>query len=158
MRMLFLFFVTGISFGQQLHRQMLSANGQVASTSKGVKVSQSIGQQSTTGTAVQGKMIVSQGFQQSKSSIAAIKSLPENKTTVYPNPFSDYINFRMSNPVEGKIKFSLFDVQGRLLVYQEKEAQDQELTVSNLNLPAGEYFVKLEGSNYVYSTAILKSK
>lgn len=158
MRMLFVFFFTGISFGQQLHRQMLSASGQVATTSKGVKVSQTIGQQSTTGTAVQGTMIVSQGFQQSKSAIAAVKPLPENKTTVYPNPFTDYLNFRMSSPVEGTITFSLFDVQGRLLVYQEREALDQVLTISNLNLPAGEYFVKLEGRNYLFSTAILKSK
>jgi hypothetical protein len=64
----------------------------------------------------------------------------------------------MTHPVEGKILVSLFDVQGRLLMHQETEAQDQRLTISNLNLPAGEYFVKLEGSNYVYSTAILKSK
>jgi hypothetical protein len=158
MRILFLFFFTGISFGQQLHRQMLSANGQSATTSQGVKVSQTIGQQSTTGTAVHGAMIVSQGFQQGKSAIAAVKPLPENKTTVYPNPFNDQVNFRMTHPVEGKILVSLFDVQGRLLMHQEKEAQDQLLAISNLNLPAGEYFVKLEGSNYVYSTAILKSK
>jgi hypothetical protein len=158
MKILFLFFFTGVSFGQQLHRQMLSANGQVATTPKGVKVSQTIGQQSTTGTAVYGKMIVSQGFQQSKSAAAAVKALPENKTIVYPNPFTDQVNFRMTKPVEGKILFSLFDVQGRLLIYLEKEAIEHLLTIPNLNLPAGKYFVKLEGSNYLYFTAILKYK
>ena len=157
MRFLFLFFFTGIAFGQQLHRQMLSARGKVATTSKGIVVSQTFAQQSTIGTSIKGKMIVSQDFQQSKSSSAVPKKPIENKTTVFPNPITDQVNFKMDHPVPGKIYFSLFDIHGRLLEHQEKEAPDQPLTINNLMLDAGEYFVKLEGPNYSFGTAILKS-
>jgi hypothetical protein len=115
-------------------------------------------QQSTIGTSVNGKMIVSQGFQQSKSSSAAPLKPIENKTTVFPNPITDQVNFKMDHPVPGKISFSLFDIHGRLLEHQEKEAPNQLLTINNLMLAAGEYFVKLEGTNYSFGTAILKSK
>ncbi len=159
MRILILFFFTGITFGQQLHRQMLSASGQVVTTPKGIKVSQTIAQQSATGTSIKKGVFVSQGFQQSNRKAAvALNEMPFNETTVFPNPISDYINFKMTIPVEGKIAFSLFDVQGKRIVYQEKEAIDQVLTITNLALAAGKYFVKLEGNKYSFRTTILKSK
>ena len=158
MKVVVLFFFCGLMYGQKLHHQMLSAQGGVATTPKGVKVSQTIAQQGAIGTSATKKAIVGQGFQQSKVSNAAIVKNDAINTLVYPNPVEDIVNFKFSAPVEGKIAVSIFDIHGRLLLYQEKEAEDTILTITNLLLAAGEYFVKLDGNRYSFATTILKSK
>ena len=158
MKVVVLFFFCSLMYGQKLHHQMLSAQGGVATTSKGVKVSQTIAQQGAIGTSTTKKAIVSQGFQQSKISNTAIVKNDAINTLVYPNPVEDIVNFKFSAPVEGKIAVSIFDIHGRLLLYQEKEAEDNILTITNLLLAAGEYFVKLDGNRYSFATTILKSK
>jgi hypothetical protein len=79
-------------------------------------------------------------------------------TTTYPNPFVDQINFEFSSVISGPIKFSLYDVMGRLVAFQEKPANDTVLTINELSLSEGVYFVKLSAKNYNYSTNLLKSK
>lgn len=158
MKVVLLFFCCSLMYGQKLHHQMLSAQGGVATTSKGLKVSQTIAQQGATGTSVTKKVVLSQGFQQSKISNAAIAQIDAIATLVYPNPVVDEVNFKFSAPVNGKIAVSIFDIHGRLLLFQEKEAVDNILTLNNLLLAAGEYFVKLDGNKYSFSTTILKSK
>ena len=49
----------------------------------------------------------------------------------------------------------MYDVLGRLVVTQEKPATDLILTISELSLAEGEYFVKLSAKNYNYSTNLL---
>lgn len=153
----FIFFCS-LTYGQKLHHQMLSAQGGVATTFKGVKVSQTIAQQGVIGTSSAKKVILSQGFQQSKISNTAILQTDCITTMVYPNPVVESVNFKFSAPVNGKITVSIFDIHGRLLLFQEKEAVDNILTINNLLLAAGEYFVKLDGNLYSFSTTILKSK
>lgn len=137
---------------------MLSAQGGVATTSRGLKVSQTIAQQGAIGTSATSKVVLSQGFQQSKISNATILQTDGIITMVYPNPVVEAVNFKFSAPVNGKIAISIFDIHGRLLLFQEKEAIDNILTINNLLLAAGEYFVKLDGNRYSFSTTILKSK
>lgn len=157
MRILLFFFFWSAMFGQQLHHQMLSAQGNTIVTSKGVKVSQTIAQQSVVGINRTNKLIVSQGFQQSKTSNVAIVANEAVDTKVYPNPVIDHVNFKFSSPVNGKIKITLFDIHGRLLLRQEKEAVDNIVTITNLLLAEGEYMVRLEGSRYLFTTKIIKA-
>ena len=103
------------------------------------------------------KVVLSQGFQQSKISNTAISTPDVIETLVYPNPVLNEVNFKFSQSVTGKIAISIFDIHGRLLLFQEKEAVDNILTINNLLLAAGEYFVKLDGNRYSFSTSILKS-
>ena len=158
MKVVILFFFCSLMYGQKLHHQMLSAQGGVATTSKGMKVSQTIAQQGAIGTSATKKVVLSQGFQQSKISNTAISKVDAIATLVYPNPVVDEVNFKFSTPVNGKIAVSIFDIHGRLLLFQEKEAVDNILTIQNLLLAAGVYFVKLDGNRYSFSTTILKSK
>ena len=153
-----LFFLCSFGYSQKLHHHTLAAQGGVSATSKGVKVSQTIAQQGAIGTSTSGKVILGQGFQQSR--ISNKKSILKNdiSTLVYPNPVVNEVNFKFSAPVNGKIAVSFFDIHGRLLLSQEKEALDNIITITNLPMAAGEYFVKLEGDNYSYGTTILKSK
>ena len=136
---------------------MLSSQG-TSTTAGGFKVSQTIGQLSVIGNYRGSDVIVGQGFQQSRNMKTVKAPVITVTTTTYPNPFVDQINFEFSSVISGPIKFSLYDVMGRLVAYQEKTATDTILTINELSLAEGEYFVKLSAKNYNYSTNLLKSK
>jgi len=136
---------------------MLSSQG-ASATAGGYKVSQTIGQQSVIGNYRGSDVIVGQGFQQSRNMKTVKAPVITVTTTTYPNPFVDQINFEFSSVISGPIKFSLYDVMGRLVAFKEKIATDTILTIDELSLSEGEYFVKLSAKNYNYSTNLLKSK
>jgi len=136
---------------------MLSSQG-TSTFVGGYKISQTIGQQSAIGNYRGSDIIVGQGFQQSRSMKTAKAPDISIITTTYPNPFVDQINFEFSSVITGPIKFSLYDVMGRLVASQEKSAIDTILTIYELSLAEGEYFVKLSAKNYNYSTNLFKSK
>jgi len=137
---------------------MLSAHGGVATTSTGIKVTHTIAQQGVIGTSTTKKVIIGQGFQQSKISNVQRITNDAITTLVYPNPVVDVLNFKFSAPVTGKIAVSIFDIHGRLILFQEKEAIDTILSITNLLIASGEYVVKLDGNRYSFTTTILKSK
>ena len=157
MKIILFLLVTITGFSQSLHHQMLSSQG-ACSRVGGFKVSQTIGQQSVIGNYRGSDVIVGQGFQQSRLMQSVKAPVITVFTTTYPNPFIDHINFEFSSVVSGPIKFSLYDVMGRLVVTQEKPAIDTVLTISDLSLAEGEYFVKLSAKNYNYSTNLLKTQ
>lgn len=136
---------------------MISSQGSSNSLS-GFKVSQTIGQLSVTGNYRGSDVIVGQGFQQSSLMKTVKAPIITVTTTAYPNPFMDQINFEFSDVITGPIKFSLYDVMGRLVAFQEKPANNTVLTINELSLSEGLYFVKLSAKNYNYSTNLLKSK
>lgn len=157
MKIILFLFITFTGFSQSLHHQMLSSQG-TSTTAGGFKVSQTIGQLSVIGNYRGSDVIVGQGFQQSRNMKTVKAPMITVTTTTYPNPFVDQINFEFSSVISGPIKFSLYDVMGRLVAYQEKTATDTILTINELSLSEGEYFVKLSAKNYNYSTNLLKSK
>lgn len=157
MKIILFLFITLSGFSQSLHHQMLSSQG-TSTTAGGFKVSQTIGQLSVIGNYRGSDVIVGQGFQQSRNMKTVKAPVITVTTTTYPNPFVDQINFEFSSVISGPIKFSLYDVMGRLVAYQEKTATDTILTINELSLSEGEYFVKLSAKNYNYSTNLLKSK
>lgn len=138
---------------------MVSSQGSSNLLSSGILVKQTIGQQSTIGNYKFQGAIVGQGFQQSRISNPGISSLVNSiLTTTYPNPFVDRINFLFSKPVSGLITITIFDVLGRLIHTEQKEASQNILTLDNLNFPQSDYLVKLSALNYNYSTQIIQSK
>jgi len=157
LKIILFLFITLSGFSQSLHHQMLSSQG-TSTTAGGFKVSQTIGQLSVIGNYRGSDVIVGQGFQQSRNMKTVKAPVITVTTTTYPNPFVDQINFEFSSVISGPIKFSLYDVMGRLVAYQEKTATDTILTINELSLSEGEYFVKLSAKNYNYSTNLLKSK
>ncbi len=155
---LLLFF--GISVkGQQLHHQMLSSQGSSNLLSTGTLVHQTIGQQSVIGNYKFSNTVAGQGFQQSLIAKSGITSLSNGiTTTTYPNPFVDQIHFQFSKPINGLITISIFDVLGRLVYKDQKEANQSTLTLDNLHFSQNAYLVKLSAPNYNYSTQIIQTK
>lgn len=89
MRLLFIILLTFIyemTDAQQLHHEMISAQGGSKVTERGQFVSYTIGQQSVTGTTSNG-YIVQQGFQQSNWSKILEQNTISIVTTVFPQSF-----------------------------------------------------------------------
>ncbi len=157
MKIILFLLVTLSGFSQTLHHQMLSSQG-TSTTVGGLKVSQTIGQLSVIGNYRGSEVMVGQGFQQSRLMKSVKAPVITVVTTTYPNPFIDRIHFEFSSVITGPIKFSLYDVMGRLVASQEKPATDTILTITDLSLAEGQYFVKLSAKNYNYSTNLLKTQ
>lgn len=157
--MFFAFIQLTSIYGQDLHHQMLSAQGTSGVLSNGLYVSQTIGQQSVIGTYTVDGKTYGQGFQQSLWSKYISSSVNNTITTItYPNPFISSINFQFSQPIKETISVALFDVRGRLVYSENKNALDNILTLELPNLASSNYLVRLTSNNYTYYTQILKQE
>ena len=146
-------------FSQQLHHQMLSAQGKSTVLANGTYVSQTIGQQSVIGNYTRDGKTYGQGFQQSMWG-SYIKGNAANTitTTTYPNPFVDVVNFEFSQILPDVISVELFDVRGRLVFSTSQKAEGNLLTINIPNIAASNYLAHLSTSNYSYYTQILKDE
>jgi hypothetical protein len=153
---IFLVFFTGAK-AQELHHQMLSSQGTSKTLPNGIFVSQTIGQQSVIGNYTKDGKTYGQGYQQSVwSKYISANSNNAITTVTYPNPFISTINFQFSQPVQVPISVSVFDIRGRLIYTQEKQASGNILTIDLPNLASSNYLVRLSTPNYTYYTQILK--
>jgi hypothetical protein len=155
-----IFLVFGSSiFGQNLQRQMVSAQGNSIALTNGMYISQSIGQQSITGTSLKNNFTLSQGYQQSLwNSYIKINDISLISTKTYPNPFFDTINFQFSNPISSPVKITLFDITGKIVLQQTRLTNITLITISNIQLPSGTYIVHLSADKLNYYTKIIQSK
>jgi hypothetical protein len=159
MKLLLLVFLFSFStlYSQELHHQMLSAQGASKELSNGIYVSQTIGQQSVIGNYTKDGKTYGQGYQQSVwSKYISTNTNNTITTVVYPNPFISTINFQFSQAIKEPISVSVFDVRGRLIFSQEKQASGNILTIDLPNLASSNYLVRLSTPNYTYYTQILK--
>ena len=156
----YILIITGIvGFGQNLHHQMLSSQGNSQTLYNGIYVSQTIGQQSVIGNYTVDGKTYGQGFQQSLWSKYMSSSVNNTITTItYPNPFISSINFQFSQPIKETISVALFDVRGRLVYSENKNVLDNILTLELPNLANSNYLVRLTSNNYTYYTQILKQE
>ncbi|WP_338409937.1 T9SS type A sorting domain-containing protein [uncultured Flavobacterium sp.] len=155
MKTLFLLLSTVI-YGQDLHHQMISSQGTTKTTSSGLIVKQTVGQQSVAGTSQNG-YIVQQGFQQS----FWLKHLTDVKNmaitiTPYPNPFIDVVNFQFFGVTDAQIMVSIFDIHGRIVFSKTLPVTNNVISISLPNLPQSEFLVHLTGTALNYFTKILK--
>ena len=159
MKLLLLVFLFSFStlYSQELHHQMLSAQGSSKELSNGIYVSQTIGQQSVIGNYTKEGKTYGQGYQQSVwSKYISTNSNNAITTVTYPNPFISTINFQFSQAIKEPISVSVFDIRGRLIFNQEKQASGNILTIDLPNLASSNYLVRLSSPNYTYYTQILK--
>lgn len=144
---------------QNLQRQMVASQGNSFTIANGMYISQSIGQQSLTGTSQKNNLTISQGYQQSlwsnyiKTNDASIIS-----TKTYPNPFFDTVYFQFSQPINTSIQITLFDITGKIVFQETKKPNETILTISNLQLPSATYLVHLVAEKWNYYTQIIQSK
>jgi hypothetical protein len=157
---LVLFLAIGYAlYSQNLQRQMVSSQGNSIALTNGMYVSQSIGQQSISGTFQKNNISLSQGYQQSlwnKYIKTTVNSAITTKT--YPNPFFDTVYFQFSQPIDTNVQITLFDITGKIVFKETKKPNEKILSITNLLLPSATYLVRLTSYKLNYYTQIIQSK
>jgi hypothetical protein len=70
--------------------------------------------------------------------------LEEGSILLYPNPSENYINIDFQNPVEGKIIYSIIDLNGKVLIHEEEQlASDFQHKIDLSLVEAGFYRVDI---------------
>lgn len=149
-----LFFCSFSLFSQVLQRQSTSAQGKAIKIASGYNVSQSIAQNSPTGTYKNSNLIVQQGFQQYSNNKNVFKNIISTK--VFPNPFISVLNFEFSQPISSEIQVGLFDLSGKLITSILCYSQGNMLNVDFHNIVEGNYIVVLTSRAFKYSTKVIK--
>jgi hypothetical protein len=152
---IFLFFISKVVVAQQLHHEMISAQGGSVTTTNGQFVRYTVGQQSVTGTSSNG-YVVQQGFQQSNWGKILEQNTISIITTVYPNPFVNEVNFTFSTSPGEKISAYVFDVLGRLVYSEEVKNDNNSIKLSLVHLSTADYLVRLTSDKFVHSAKIIK--
>lgn len=150
---------TIVASSQNLHHQAFSALSKSVVTTKGIAISQTIGQQSIGGGSNASSFyFVQQGFQQSLMYRDFNTATIEIETKMFPNPFNTSIYFQFSSQVYGEAEVFLFDDLGRKVYSEKGFIQFNRLKISPFEtLPEGHYIVVLMTNNFNYRGHIIKS-
>ena len=147
------------SFSQNVHHQMISAQGKSIVSNSGWIVKQTVGQLSISGN-FSGSLTVQQGFQQSfQQSFWDHYSSVSTRflVSISPNPFTDQIQFNLSSLKNKKTDVQIFDVNGRIVYRKEfSEVKDQLLTLYLKHLSIGMYLVKITSQDFNHFSKIIK--
>jgi hypothetical protein len=143
------------SFSQQLHHQMISAQNTSSITPSGLRIQQTIGQTSATGN-FSGKFSVQQGYQQSKWS-AHIAPSKKGVVNSYPNPFTQFVHFQITDSTTTKITVQIFDINGKLVYMKAHTAENNIFKIALSHLAIGAYLVKMKNDQLNYFTKIIKN-
>ncbi len=65
----------------------------------------------------------------------------EIKMSIFPNPSSDFIQLKLSNPIKNELNFLLMDVQGKVVMNEKISAQQVQFSVKDF--PTGMYQYRL---------------
>jgi hypothetical protein len=143
------------SFSQQLHHQMISAQNTSSLTPSGLRIQQTIGQTSATGNFSE-KFSVQQGYQQSKWS-AYIAPSKKGIVNSYPNPFTQFVRFHITDSTTTKITVQIFDINGKLVYVKAHTAENNIFKIALSHLAIGAYLVKMKNDQLNYFTKIIKN-
>lgn len=149
-----LFFLCRINvFGQEL---ISSTGGHI--TKNDIQISWAIGEP-VIETFQNNNLILTQGVHQPLLVVTFVNEIPESSLFVsaYPNPTQDKVNIRINNSVGEELMYSLFDLNGKLLV--ESKIIEDITTVSMINYAPATYLLKIGGhSNSIKTFQIVKTR
>ncbi|MDX2248854.1 MAG: endo-1,4-beta-xylanase [Bacteroidia bacterium] len=79
------------------------------------------------------------------------KNLASVSLSLFPNPASGYLNFRMTGHQPGLGKITIFDLQGKSVIpsFEGILSVETKMTLPIHNLAQGMYFLVIEGENFV---------
>ena len=148
----------GITHAQSVRNQTLSAMGsQSISLSSGLRIQQSIGQSSITGTYTTHTAYLSQGFLRGRIVPSKEIFLPFS-VVAFPNAFTEQISFRFTSDHVEPTQVSIHDSQGKKVYEQLHLPKNQEIEIQLAHLAPGIYLVDLRTSSRSTQVRILKNR
>jgi len=140
---------------QKMHHQMISSQSTSSVTSSGIQVKQTVGQISATGN-FSGKFSIQQGYQQSNWP-AYLATSKDIAISSYPNPFTQFINFKFIGSNATKVLIQIFDINGKSVYLKEHAVENKLFRIALSKLAIGVYLVKVKNQNLYHFTKIIKN-
>lgn len=104
--------------------------------------------------------ILTMGFHQPEISVSTLiqEQGNESEILVFPNPVRDELTLNLSGLKSGKYDVSLNDVLGKLIYKTECNVEENSTTfkMKMLEMAAGNYFIRVNNSNYNKTVKITK--
>ena len=89
------------------------------------------------------------------STIQGVSNEPTAKISLYPNPASDIIKIKLESSIDNSGKAMLFDQSGKLI--QILNFNSNEFNMNIQNLPAGNYFLRINDGQNNYFNHFIKN-
>ena len=71
-----------------------------------------------------------------------------NNISIIPNPFANRVEINLPNDSNGIYKISVFDLNGRIIYYKEKNSTNNKITIKELSeIAIGSYFLRITKKN-----------
>ncbi|WP_456376497.1 T9SS type A sorting domain-containing protein [Lutibacter sp.] len=144
---------------QNLQRAALGNSGssiQITNSDNMYYISQSVGQHSVTGTLINGKNAIRQGFQQPPISVEVISD--SNSTlnaSIFPNPADTFITVRFSEEIKSPINVVIYDTAGRVILNTSKNPTNS-FNLDMASYSSGVYLLNLYSGNRKFSARLIK--
>ena len=140
----FLLLFSKITNAQNIERQVVSSNGKTIANND-VIFQQTIGQVAVK-TLTTPNNVITQGFQQSEINIVRTEDFkPEFEFSFFPNPSSDFIQYKVGKGILENTQISLFSTTAQLLFSVPMQNTGGNIDVSAL--PDGSYILTLSQKN-----------
>ncbi len=142
-----LFFFCAAVAQQPVQERISSAGGNYVG--RGVALNWSLGATVVpTLRAGEGKLVLTHGFQE-KITVTPIDEniVIKSGIVVYPNPASETLKIRFSEPPEGRIGIVITDNEGRVVKTDQSEGFEDIIEVDLQSLSPGLYFLRLNKGN-----------
>jgi hypothetical protein len=148
------------AYAQSIARSTTGAGGSsqlIISNGKPYFISQTIGQQSITGTSVRNGHTIRQGFQQPPGSFFIGEPEVDSnlEAQVFPNPFQLSLDILFPGKTEQDIQVFIHDIQGRI-VYSKTHSATQLLYLSLGHISSGSYLLNVSVGNRSFTRSIIK--
>ena len=147
------------SVAQELMRSTTGVSGGsrvIAEGERSYLVQQSVGQSSVIGTFRNEDITARQGFIQPPIKVQRVfEDESDLDATIFPNPFSSGIQIIFNERVEGLISIDVFDIQGRLVHHEKKQAAGQ-LSIELETLSSAQYVLLVSTQTKQFKANILK--
>lgn len=153
LKILIAFFLFGI--GTTRAQEIITPGGDYFSNSNS-SMSSTIGEPISE-TFAGSENLITQGFQQSKLTIIAIRELPglSRTITAFPNPAKEYVKIKTDNLEKEKLWIELYDNSGKLLQKKQFDGSETEISFSSLK-PATYHIKVISGKKEVKIFKIVK--
>ncbi len=144
---------------QNFQRSSLGASGassEISSSDNTYYISQSVGQNSVTGTLTNAKNTIRQGYQQPPISVKVVAdSNSDLEASVFPNPVDAFITIQFTEVLKNPIEVWIFDISGKQIL-KKSNHPTQSFNVDMSNFSSGVYLLSIVSGNKKYSAQLIK--
>ncbi|QUY56736.1 T9SS-dependent M36 family metallopeptidase [Chryseobacterium arthrosphaerae] len=87
-----------------------------------------------------------------------VKSVKENKISIYPNPASNEFYISFPTNTLGKVSVEIYDMSGKMVSSEDKISPDAKKAISTEKMINGTYIVKVKGLGFESSSKVIVRK